>query len=487
MAYMALKTKNFIEFIVSNSDKNNFELFRKRLCRLVYNFRMPGSRVTRERRSQRAETRNKGGRQNNKSRDEQSNNQQNQVQSQQNALAELTQAFLAFQKTVSEKLNITDGVVATTALETVPIYTAPANATMTTTTNALPWTFQNNRLNPIARSSIGNIHAAETPITSYRSSTSVQCTASTDFSGQTNSLGCVPLNATTCVSTPSDILIGEVNNPTVAPVVLNRPQTIELNDTKIEGKLSNNYIHLNLPLSAQVPEDIKLEIWAGGYVDLKSLLFEDSDFSCLVLTGVGKGKRKLGFKSDQSKQLTISQWITVFNVYSSVYLQKHPKDLEGIFTYIETVRGLEKKGGNWRFYDEQFRKMKKSIGLSWGDNHQALWLDARLDQSAAPKESSGDKIYVPIGFCQKFHQGQFCKLPCKFNHRCFKCGITHPAIAGCQWQNPSFPNATANQRPQYPRPVVVTSAQSYQSMANQQVNNFGFNSSFRPNYRNKRN
>lgn len=95
-------------------------------------------------------------------------------------------------------------------------------------------------------------------------------------------------------------------------------------------------------------------------------------------------------------------------VHSSVYLQKHQEDLEEIVTYIETVRGFEKEGGVGGFMTSSFEKWKKSIGFSWGNNHQALWLDASLDQS---KESNVDKIYVPIGYSQKFFQGIFCKLP----------------------------------------------------------------------------
>lgn len=59
----------------------------------------------------------------------------------------------------------------------------------------------------------------------------------------------------------------------------------------------------------------------------------------------GKSGRKLGFKENgANKLLSIDQWLSAFLIYSSVYLQKFQSEYEAIFRYIETVRGLGKKG-----------------------------------------------------------------------------------------------------------------------------------------------
>lgn len=137
--------------------------------------------------------------------------------------------------------------------------------------------------------------------------------------------------------------------------------------------------------------------------------------------GSAKSGQKLGFKEESSKKLlTIDQWLSVFFIYTSVYLQRYPTESEPIVRYIETVRS-------------QFRRLKKALGLSWDNNHQSLWLDARLDQINVymHKQQAHSHIFVPNGYCQKYHLGQSDRYPCKYSHECFKCNLVHPATVSC--------------------------------------------------------
>lgn len=150
----------------------------------------------------------------------------------------------------------------------------------------------------------------------------------------------------------------------------------------------------------------------------------------------------MGFKEEGTKKiLNLDQWLSAFFIFSAIYLQRYPNESEALLMYVETVRRLEKKGGNWRYYDEQFRKLKKPLGLHWNDNHQALWLDARLDQIQSPKQSMQSQNLVPNGYCQKYHAGNTCRYPCRYNHRCFKCGMFHPSVYPCQSSNQTSMNA----------------------------------------------
>ena len=43
--------------------------------------------------------------------------------------------------------------------------------------------------------------------------------------------------------------------------------------------------------------------------------------------------------------------------------------------YEKAVRDLAARGGNWRFYDTQFRSLRQSnvAGMPWGTTHWELW------------------------------------------------------------------------------------------------------------------
>lgn len=34
---------------------------------------------------------------------------------------------------------------------------------------------------------------------------------------------------------------------------------------------------------------------------------------------------------------------------------------------------------------------------------------------------------IPLGYCVRFHSGNTCYLPCKYNHNCYACNRSHPA------------------------------------------------------------
>ena len=83
-----------------------------------------------------------------------------------------------------------------------------------------------------------------------------------------------------------------------------------------------------------------------------------------------------------------------------------------LIKYGEVVRDLAVRGGDWRFYDIQLCNLQQTSPseMPWDSTHWELWIP-----------------FVPRGFCRKFHRGTECQ-GCNSQHKCFKCGIIHPAV-----------------------------------------------------------
>ena len=136
------------------------------------------------------------------------------------------------------------------------------------------------------------------------------------------------------------------------------------------------------------------------------------------------------------------------------------------------------------------------LGLKWDNNHQSLWLDARLDQVSTSKVQNQDSNFVPNGYCHKFHQGNLCRLPCRYSHRCFRCSMLHPAIFACQIQNtcsnPIYSTVPTPSRNSTPRAAIgtrLTQSQGYMNptfSSPQVINSNNFRPTFRNGYRYRR-
>ena len=118
--------------------------------------------------------------------------------------------------------------------------------------------------------------------------------------------------------------------------------------------------------------------------------------------------------------------------------------------YGEVVRDLAARGGNWRFYDTQFRSLRQSNvpGMPWGTTHWELWIRAqnmKPNTQARPNASPASTVqlgpFVPLGYCRKYHKGFKC-AGCNYKHQCFKCGATH-CVKTCDFRSsrPSTPSS----------------------------------------------
>lgn len=104
----------------------------------------------------------------------------------------------------------------------------------------------------------------------------------------------------------------------------------------------------------------------------------------------------------------VEVWTTAFQVFVGVYASKYPGEAPALMKYAEVVRDLAARGGNWRYYDTQFRFLRstKASEMPWGATHWELWIRAQnFGNSAKPRYQtvSQPSLFVPKGFCRKFH------------------------------------------------------------------------------------
>lgn len=115
-------------------------------------------------------------------------------------------------------------------------------------------------------------------------------------------------------------------------------------------------------LAARVSSKIKAKIWAQEYIDLSFLLSLSPSSNSYSLSlkannEISSATPKFFLEpNDKPRRIFyISQWLTAFNTFVAVYTERLPQKAPQLMKYCETVRDIFAKGGDWRFYDDQFR------------------------------------------------------------------------------------------------------------------------------------
>ena len=222
----------------------------------------------------------------------------------------------------------------------------------------------------------------------------------------------------------------------------------------------SHFNSITMPIGAQVSPKIKAKIWANEFVE----------FGLLINPRVGETRYQLSINQNDNSVPTLSLepssrikpittidlWTSAFQVFVGVYTSKFPQEAPSLMKYGEVVRDLAARGGNWRFYDTQFRSLRQSNvpGMPWGTTHWELWIRAqnmKLNTQARPNSSPASTVqlgpFVPLGYCRRYHKGFKC-AGCNYKHQCFKCGATHCAKT-CNFR-PSRPS-TPSSKPLPPR------------------------------------
>lgn len=188
------------------------------------------------------------------------------------------------------------------------------------------------------------------------------------------------------------------------------------------------------PLSIAVAHELKERIWNGKCVDLSLLLAksfldrQEEPPVCYIPDTHGNLVAKP--VKNNKMNLSIMQWTSAFNIFTSVYLERHPSEVQQLLAYAELIKGAahDHPGYAWSQYDQQFRSRKEADpSRPWDMIDNQLWLQLFCQQ---PKPNSTVGVSTAKTLpktlsdtpCHYFNRSRGCyRQSCLYAHRCTKC------------------------------------------------------------------
>ncbi|XP_062591614.1 uncharacterized protein LOC134253121 [Saccostrea cucullata] len=208
-----------------------------------------------------------------------------------------------------------------------------------------------------------------------------------------------------------------------------------------------------IPLGANIPVRIKNKIWNDQFIDLKCLLpnFKDENISIQIENNA----IQLNPQSTKQSVMSLHQWTSAFLIFMSIYTEKSPQEHANLLKYCFTVREIGSSNGDgaWRYYDENFRKLRQSNKVPWQlpiteYMVKACTLTRSFRSSQYPSNQPKTKQREPL--CFNYNNGTTCKSsPCNYKHICQLCSEQHPKYKCNKWgRNKSIrkPNSTNNNK-----------------------------------------
>lgn len=180
----------------------------------------------------------------------------------------------------------------------------------------------------------------------------------------------------------------------------------------------NAFMSSGVTLDLGVGDKLRNDIVSGKYVSLASMIKESSSG---VIAKLDQASGQVTFEMG-GKNLELDnfeQWLQAFLVYSSVYLKAFPQQSPDMLKYMSSVMQLKQQGGQWRMYDEMFRKRRAQLKFSWSCFDTELYCLAKRPSIAEQPfraTNAGKK-----GYCYRFQNGAPCKGNCKYLHKCDQC------------------------------------------------------------------
>ena len=143
-------------------------------------------------------------------------------------------------------------------------------------------------------------------------------------------------------------------------------------------------------------------------------------------------------KRGKNRVITFTEWSEAFDVYMMTYIDgrclKHNRAtktlLKDMLTYRKHVAIMMKDGGDWRGYDQHFRKLMEAMPVSWATvNFNLIW---HYNNRQSKHESGKSRVHSSTQLCNKFNtpyaRCPFSSATCRFQHSCAKCGSSsHPS------------------------------------------------------------
>ena len=162
---------------------------------------------------------------------------------------------------------------------------------------------------------------------------------------------------------------------------------------------------------------------------------------------------ELSSTTSSKKLFNFSEWTDAFLIYASVRARASPEEAVGLFKYMQTVKRVMDRGGNFVRYDEAFRtKYRGAPKIPWDqvDPEELGWaigdpkyipfeqLRKRQPLTAFPRMTgSGARPAQPFGSirstnnfqrktCFDFNHKSCGRKLCRYEHVCMKCRGLHP-------------------------------------------------------------
>ena len=243
-----------------------------------------------------------------------------------------------------------------------------------------------------------------------------------------------------------------VNNPnstdTVQSTINDYLRSFTTNSNPSTGE-QQYYSPPGRPIDLKVTDKVKQKIWASEYVDLVSLLDPDQDNNSSFTLVSNDGDLRLAPNKSTKVIQSLGQWCSAFEIYLTIYCSKYPQELPKIMTYMNSVKTLAHRDGDYITYDKEFRYMKQTSNLQWDNIHTGLWLEcrdkpSRKQNSYNKKNGNGSSSFRasnnkgnsspkhPFGYCFRFHSfGKCGRSSCSYIHACYKCNDSPHSITRC--------------------------------------------------------
>ena len=136
---------------------------------------------------------------------------------------------------------------------------------------------------------------------------------------------------------------------------------------------------IGVPLGSRLSARLKNKIWAEEFVNFGSLLDTSPNLDKFALSitpptgGNGSKTPNFTFKpvNNEKKLTSIDEWVLALHTFVAVYCEKFTRETPHLIQFCKTVQDIATHGGDWKYYDEQFRYLRQGNPpkYPWGVVH----------------------------------------------------------------------------------------------------------------------
>ena len=143
-----------------------------------------------------------------------------------------------------------------------------------------------------------------------------------------------------------------------------------------ESRPASAFNSMCIPNDSRVAPKLRAKVWSNEFFEFGLLLNSsptEGRYSIGVATPSGLSVPTLCLEPTQKAKYipSIQVWTSAFLVFVGVYTVKYPSEASLLMKYSEVVLDLAARGGDWRYYDNNFRylRQQKAVSMPWGETH----------------------------------------------------------------------------------------------------------------------